>query len=522
MNMNKDIIQTKSIEINNTKHRIAYFPVIQKIRAEISNLLGTDTQESAMYTMTRCQKILVATVACFYAVALFLNWHLTLIVTLMALTLMYFFDFVFNVFLVFRSFSKDPEIKVTEQEIADVSDSDWPSYTVFCPLYKEWQVVPQFLSAMNMLVYPREKLQIIFLLEEDDTETINKVREYDLPSFFEILVVPHSLPKTKPKACNYGLARARGEYVVIYDAEDMPDPLQLKKAVLAFKKTDKRTFCIQAKLNFYNPRQNILTKIFTAEYSLWFDLILTGLQSINAPIPLGGTSNHFQTKNLKKLSGWDPFNVTEDCDLGIRLAKRGYRTAIMDSTTYEEANSALGNWMRQRSRWIKGYIQTYLVHMRNPMAMFKSWREPHLLTFQLIVGGKILSMFVNPLLWLTTIIYFAFRSAVGPVIDSFFPDYILQIAVLTSVLGNFFYMYNYMIGCAKRGSYDLIKYAYLVPFYWLLISAAAWVAIYDIIIRPHYWAKTTHGLHLDKVPGFAAVRARAIANTSIAEFEIDH
>src|SRR5258708_69238 len=157
---------------------------------------------------------------------------------------------------------------------------------------------------MSRLDYPKDKLQVMLILEEDDKESQENIKNFDLPSYFEVVVVPDSLPKTKPKACNYGLLKAKGEYTVIYDAEDIPDPLQLKKAVLAFQKAGEKTVCIQAKLNFYNPSQNILTKVFTAEYSLWFDLILTGLQSIEAPIPLGGTSNHFRTADLHKLKGW--------------------------------------------------------------------------------------------------------------------------------------------------------------------------------------------------------------------------
>ena len=167
---------------------------------------------------------------------------------------------------------------------------------------------------------------------------------------------------------------------------------------------------MQAKLNFYNARQNLLTRLFTMEYSLWFDLILPGLQSINAPIPLGGTSNHFRVKHLKHLRGWDPFNVTEDCDLGIRIAKLGYNTAIIDSTTMEEATSQVGNWIRQRSRWIKGYMQTYLVHMRRPGEFVSDIKNPNIIFFQLTVGGKIVSLFVNPLLWSLTILYFIFRK----------------------------------------------------------------------------------------------------------------
>lgn len=363
------------------------------------------------------------------------NWHATTTLLVAILTFLYFSDLLFNFFLIFRSFSKSPEIQITDEEIT--KNNEWPTYTIFCPLYKEWEVLPQFVTAMSRLDYPKEKLQVLLLLEEDDKETIKRARAYKLLSYFQIIVVPHSMPKTKPKALNYGLGYTTGEYAVVYDAEDIPDSKQLKKAILAFKKSDDRTVCIQAKLNFYNPHQNILTRIFTAEYSLWFDLVLTGLQSINAPIPLGGTSNHFRTKDLHYLKGWDAFNVTEDCDLGMRLVKHGFRTAVVNSMTLEEANSNLKNWFQQRTRWIKGYIQTYLVHMRDPRHFMKDWKEPHVVTFQLVVGGKILSIFINPIMWIITISYFAFRPIIGTFIESFFPAPVLYMAIFSLVFGNF-------------------------------------------------------------------------------------
>lgn len=397
-----------------------------------------------------------------------------------------------------RSFTIPPEIEIGKEELAALREINLPTYTIFCPLYHEGHVLPQFVSAMNRLDYPKNKLQIMLLLEEDDEETIAAAKKMALPPQFEILVVPDSLPKTKPKACNYGLKFARGEFCVIYDAEDIPDPSQLKKAILAFQKSPNNIICIQAKLNFYNPHQNILTRVFTAEYSLWFDLVLPGLQSISAPIPLGGTSNHFRTKDLLKLKGWDSFNVTEDCDLGMRLAKHEYRTAIINSMTFEEANSNLLNWFGQRTRWIKGYIQTYLVHMRNPRKFMKNLNESHLITFQLIVGGKVLSMLINPFMWAVTISYFVFRAASGPTIESFYPAGVLYMGVFCLIFGNFLYLYYYMIGCAKREHYDIIKYVFLVPFYWLAMSLAAYRAIFMIIKDPHYWGKTKHGLHLQK------------------------
>lgn len=453
-------------------------------------------QETAFHRLSGLHILIISMMLIGFVLALLINWHLTLTIFVALITILYFADLLFNLYLIFRSFSNPTEIKITVNEIHAKDETSWPTYTVFCPLYKEAHVVPQFVTSMSRLDYPKNKLQVMLLLEEDDKETIQQIRAYDLPSYFEIVVVPHSLPKTKPKACNYGLLHATGEYTVIYDAEDVPDPLQLKKAVLAFHKANSTTICVQAKLNFYNPHQNLLTRVFTAEYSLWFDLVLIGLQSIQAPIPLGGTSNHFRTQDLHKLKGWDSFNVTEDADLGMRLVKKGYTTAMIDSVTLEEANSSLSNWFWQRSRWIKGYMQTYLVHMRNPNDFVNKRGKLHLITFQLIIGGKIMSMFINPLMWIITISYFVMRATIGPFIETFFPMPILYMGIFSLVLGNFLYLYYYMLGCIKHEHDTLVKYVFFVPFYWLAMSMAAWVALYKLVTAPHHWSKTKHGLHL--------------------------
>lgn len=454
-------------------------------------------QESAFHRLNNAQLFVFALTICLLILALLLNWHATLVVLIALITLVYFSDLLFNLLLIYRSFTHPPEIEITADQIDQYKQSNWPRYTILCPLYREWDVVPQFVTAMSRLDYPKERLQILLLLEADDRETLAQIKKFKLPPYFAILVVPDSIPKTKPKALNYGLSHVTGDYVAIYDAEDIPDPLQLKKAVLAFARVDESVICLQAKLNFYNPHQNFLTRLFAAEYALWFDLILTGLQSVDAPIPLGGTSNHFRVSSLHKLQGWDAFNVTEDCDLGIRLVKKGFKTAIISSTTFEEANSQAGNWLRQRTRWIKGYLQTYFVHMRTPYEFQSKLRQPHLVVFQLIVGGKVFSMMVNPLMWLLTIGYFMFRPQIGGFIESLYPQPIYYMGAFSLIFGNFLYLYYYMIGCAKRGYYDIIKYVYLVPFYWLGMSVAAWRAVVQTITQPHYWEKTIHGLYLE-------------------------
>lgn len=455
-------------------------------------------KESALNTFTLLQLFILSFIIGLLGGGLYLDATLTAIITVGLLSFVYFLDVLFSLFLTARSLRNPPEIRISNSEIGELKDSQLPLYTILCPLFKEGHIVPQFLEALGKLNWPKEKLEVLLLLEEEDESTIEAVSKMTLPGYVKVVIVPESVPKTKPKACNFGLTIARGEYTVIFDAEDKPEPLQLKKAYLAFLKSSKSIICLQAKLNYYNPHQNLLTRLFTAEYSLWFDLTLPGLQSIGTTIPLGGTSNHFRTQDLLRLEGWDPFNVTEDCDLGVRIFRKGYKTAIIDSVTYEEANSRIINWFRQRSRWIKGYMQTFLVHMRNPVSLIQS-QGKHAFIFQLVVGGKIAFMLINPLLWTLTVSYFALYAVVGPAIETVYPGPVFYIAVLSLVFGNFLYLYNYMIGCAKREQWAMMKYVFLIPFYWLMVSISAFLALFQLIFNPHYWEKTHHGFHLGTV-----------------------
>lgn len=453
--------------------------------------------QSAIVTFVAKQKLFMALLLIIFTLGLAVKTLLTLQIVIGILSFIYFLDVIFNLYIILKSLHFPQEITSTEEETKTLQDKDLPVYSILCPLYKEAHVIPQFVDSITKLDWPKDKLDVMLLLEEDDKESIAAVAKMKLPEYVRSVIVPDSQPKTKPKACNYGLHHAKGEYLVIYDAEDMPDPLQLKKAYLGFQKADPKTICLQAKLNYYNPNQNLLTRFFTAEYSLWFDVTLTGLQSLNSIIPLGGTSNHFKTADLIQLQGWDAFNVTEDADLGIRLFKRGYKTAIIDSVTLEEANSNFKNWLRQRSRWIKGYMQTYLIHTRELFG-FKDTETNHSIIFHLTVGGKIAFILINPFLWLATIAYFTLHSIVGPTIEALYPSFVFYMAGTSLVFGNFLFLYYYMIGCVKRGQWSLIKFTYLVPLYWLMISWAGFIAFYQLLFKPHYWEKTIHGLHLKK------------------------
>lgn len=464
---------------------------------------------SALDVLSFYQKVGVAALLLILVLSFVTHPLDTAKVVVAILSFIYFVDVIFNLFLILKSLRQPPEISTSDEEIQELDNRKLPIYTILCPLYREAHVIPQFLTAIQQLDWPKKKLDVQLLLEEDDLESIEAVKEMKLPSYVRAVVVPNSQPKTKPKACNYGLSLAKGEYVVIYDAEDAPDPLQLKKSYIAFQKVGPNIKCLQAKLNYYNPHQNWLTRLFTAEYSLWFDVILTGLQSIETTIPLGGTSNHFRTADLLMLQGWDPFNVTEDCDLGVRLFNQGYKTAIINSTTLEEANSNFKNWLRQRSRWIKGYMQTYLLHMRNPVGLIKN-QGIHAFLFQITIGGKISFILINPILWVLTIAYFVLYAYVGPSIEALYPSVIFYMAVTSLLFGNFMFIYYYMIGCAKREHWGLMKWVYLIPLYWLMVSIAGVIALYQLIVKPHYWEKTIHGLHLKVKKEVKAVEKKTL------------
>ncbi len=379
--------------------------------------------------------------------------------------------------------------QVTAGEVASIADVDLPRYTILVPVYKEAGIVGLLMRNLAALDYPREKLEILLLLEEDDPETLAAALAAAPPDIVRIVVVPHSMPKTKPRACNVGLAFARGEFVVIYDAEDRPDPDQLKKSVIAFAKGGDDLVCVQAALNYFNAEENLLTRMFTLEYSSWFDYTLAGLDRLRLPIPLGGTSNHFRTAMLRELGGWDPFNVTEDADLGIRSSARGYRVAVVNSTTYEEANMAVGNWLRQRSRWIKGYMQTVLVHTRHPVRLVRSVGLRQASGFLLLIAGTPLMFLATP--WLYALLAL---ELLAPHTLATLPQGLMVVGLANLLFGNGVIIYLSLLAGFKRRNYRLVVFALFSPFYWLLHSIASYKAAWQLVTKPFYWEKTQHGL----------------------------
>ncbi len=364
-----------------------------------------------------------------------------------------------------------------------VSDNALPVYTVLLPVYHEACMLQRLARAIAALDYPKDKLDIKYIVEEDDSETRAAAEALGL---VEVIVVPNAPPRTKPKACNYALQFARGKYLVIYDAEDRPERDQLRKSVAAFQ-AEPDVDCFQARLSIAKG-QTWLTKMFELEYGIWFKTLLPGLAHMHAPIPLGGTSNHFRLATLVAAGAWDPFNVTEDADLGLRLARLGYRVSMLDSNTFEEAPRHFRTWMRQRTRWIKGYMQTLLVHTREPTTLLESLGIRGCIVMQAFLGGGVWSALINPWLWLLCILGWIDTDRKTGALD--FLAWISGTALLTA---NGALAVLSLVGTRERIRLWGFLAALSYPIYWLMISFAAYRALWQLVRDPFRWEKTPHG-----------------------------
>ena len=380
-----------------------------------------------------------------------------------------------------------------ERPLPRLPDERLPVYTVMAALYREGRSVAHLLRALSALDYPREKLDIKLLLEADDRETQIALAHLDLPQNVEILIVPPFGPRTKPKALNAGLPFARGEMVAVFDAEDRPDPSQLRAALDTFRRHGGDVACVQASLCIDNSADSWLACMFTAEYAGQFDVFLRGFSQFGLPLPLGGSSNHFRTAPLREVGGWDAYNVTEDADLGFRLARFGYRAVMFSSTTYEEAPARAGAWLRQRSRWMKGWMQTWIVHMRSPRQLIRQSGLAGFFTLNLLVGGNVLTALAYPILIGACLLEIGLTAAGSTAIDMF-ADPFAGLHFTTIAAGYLSTVAVSLIGLARR---KLLRHAWvllLTPFYWACLSVAAWRALLQLFRDPYHWEKTEHGL----------------------------
>lgn len=457
----------------------------------INTLINSNIAFSAKKTFSTFQKILLVILCIASGYYLFKNPIQFFIDVNIILTFTLSFILIYKVTLatiaLFIKYKKETPDHLT------LPEQKLPIYSIFIPLYKEKKaVLDSLFRSIQDLEYPKHKLDVKILVEQDDVNTIDILKSLNLPSYCELIYIPIGEPRTKAKACNYGLKFARGEYLTLYDAEDKPDPSQLKIALAAFMQhKESNLVCVQGRLNFYNPNENWLTRMFSIEYTYWFDLLLPALEYLHTPIPLGGTSNHFKTSVLKEIDAWDPYNVAEDADIGIRLARMGYTARVIPSTTYEEANCQLINWLKQRTRWVKGYMQTFIVHMRNPVQLWCAIGTPGIIGFTLFVGGTIVSNLSILILWA---IFFILLVPSPWQLSYLFPDYIIHLAWFNFIVGTLGVVILNVLGILRRKKYSLLLSAITAPIYWLLMSLASYRALYQLFFNPSYWDKTEHGI----------------------------
>lgn len=364
-----------------------------------------------------------------------------------------------------------------------------PVVSVMVALYRESDIAARLVKRLGRLDYPRDLLDIVLVVEEEDRMTRQALARADLPGWMRVVVTPAGRVKTKPRALNHGLTQCKGSIVGVYDAEDAPDPGQIRKVVERFAQRGPQVACLQGALDFYNPSKNWLARCFTIEYAAWFRVILPGLQRLGLPLPLGGTTLFFRRDVLERLGGWDAYNVTEDADLGMRLARHGYRTEILPSTTLEEANCHGLPWVKQRSRWIKGYMMTYITHMREPVRLYRELGPRAFAGFQILFLGSLSQALLAPVLW--SLWFFCLglghplsgllgAGTLGPLTWFFMGCEAVNVA--TGILG------------LKRSGQPLS--ALWVPtltLYFPMQAFAAYKAAWEMLHKPFYWDKTSHG-----------------------------
>lgn len=378
-------------------------------------------------------------------------------------------------------------------------------HTVLVPLFREAEVLPDLVAALRRLSFPAAKLDILLVLEEVDQETRAAAARLRLPPFMRIVIVPESQPRTKPKAMNYALQYARGAFVSVYDAEDLPHPRQLRDVQATFASSRDEVVCVQAKLNIHNRTASWFSRQFTLEYSALFDSMLPGLAAIGSPLMLGGTSNHFRRDALEALGAWDPFNVTEDADLGLRISRAGFDVALLDSTTWEEAPETLRVWLPQRTRWLKGWMQTYLVHTRQPLRLFADLGPWRFLMLQCLLGGFLLSALMHPLFYVLVVLEVLGGEpfAAG---GTLFEVTLWYMALFNLMAGFTSAMLLAAVSVVRRRFVGLLFDVALMPAHWLLISVAAYRALWQLVVAPHVWEKTRHRARRSITPQPASLK----------------
>ncbi len=371
-----------------------------------------------------------------------------------------------------------------------------PRVSVLVPLFRETEIAHALIARLTQLTYPKCLLDVVLVLEEEDALTRQTLAQIDLPPWIRAVVVPDGHPRTKPRAMNYALDFCEGEIVGIFDAEDAPEADQITRVARAFQAAPPDVVCLQGVLDYYNARQNWLARCFTIEYAAWFRMMLPGMTRLGLAIPLGGTTLYFRRAVLEELGGWDAHNVTEDADLGFRLARHGYRTDMVATTTHEEANCRPWAWVKQRSRWLKGYMTTYLVHMRAPRVLHRQLGPWRFWGFQAHFLSALSQVLLAPLLWSFWLVLFGLPHPLDPVIAR--PVLVGATALFLAVEAISLTIHASAV--TGRGHRHLLPWVATMPLYWPLGTIAAYKAVYELIAKPFFWDKTCHGLSLSVAP----------------------
>ena len=365
-----------------------------------------------------------------------------------------------------------------------------PVVSVFVPLYREREIARHLLTRLAVIDYPAELLDICLILEDDDELTRATLDQIRLPTQYQVIEVPRGTLRTKPRALNYALDFAKGTIIGIYDAEDAPAPDQIRKVVQRFAQLGPEVACLQGILDYYNSDSNWLARCFTLEYAMWFRVVLPGLQKLGLVVPLGGTTLFLRRPAIEQVGGWDAHNVTEDADLGLRLVRHGYRTELIETVTQEEANARAIPWIKQRSRWLKGYAITWAVHMRNPAQLWRDVGPWRFLGVQVLFLGTLSQFVLAPLLWSFWVIPF---GVAHPVQEILAPGLVMAIGI--------FFLMSEGIGLAvaaiaarRAGKSWLILWTPTLQIYFILASFAVYKALLEIVTKPYYWDKTVHGI----------------------------
>ena len=366
---------------------------------------------------------------------------------------------------------------------AAVPDAELPAYTILVPAYQEQEVIGGMVRCLENLDYPRDRLEALILVERRDAATKQAIAEADPAAFIRVVEIPPGAPQTKPRSCNAGLLLAKGDLIVIYDAEDRPDPGQLRVVAAQFAAADDTLACVQAKLMVANAARSFITRQFALEYCLRYELTLPGLARLGLPIPLGGTSNHFRTQVLRELGGWDAWNVTEDADLGMRCTALGYRVEVANSVTYGEMPHRIGAWTKQRTRWLKGFMLTALVHTRNPARTWRTFGRAGTATMLTFMAGTPLLYLAQPIVLAIWISGYKGLIAQHLPAGAIVPEVQLAVFIAWTAL---------VVAAARRHKLASAVFAPLLPAYWAMHWTASWRGLYQLIRAPFLWEKTPH------------------------------